>query len=497
MAGLGDFFNRFRTQRSSVQPMRAQGVSGVAVIAGYPQTKETNAAMMGSTRWATAADLLVNISIIAASVRYTLNLIARPAWRFEPADDSAEAEQLAEFANSLLDDMDGSWTSTVRRMALYRFNGFGIHEWVAKKRDDGKLGIASLHVRPCHSIDRWDVDESGAILGVEQKRPIDGAPIYLPRGKLVYLVDDSLTDSPEGMGWFRHLAEPANRLKRLLKIEVMGFERDLGGIPVGRAPISVINDMADSQQITKDEAKAMYAGLKSFVTMEAKEPGTGLLLDSQPHTIQGGEGEEMSTVPMWDIDLLTSEQSSIDAIAAAVKRLEFEMALIMGCESLMVGREGEGSRALSEDKSRNLYLLVESTLADMTEAVTRDLLGPVWALNGLPDDLMPKATTEGASFKDAMQIAQVLRDLATAGATLAPDDPAINDLRDLLHVPHAPELSPEERGILMGTAPSPDAQLGLGDDEELDDEPPSGGPMPKPPKGKARRKVKPRPTEGE
>jgi len=52
------------------------------------------------------------------------------------------------------------------------------------------------------------------------------------------------------------------------------------------------------------------------------------------------------------------------------------------------------------------------------------------------------AEVEDAAFKDAVMIAATLRDMATAGATLAPDDPAIDDLRALLGVSRQPERDP-------------------------------------------------------
>ena len=494
-----DVLGFFRGKRESAKPKTMQGAQGFVVTGGYIQSNEINTKLHGQTRWKVAGDLLTNISIIAAGVRYSLNLIARPAWSFEPANDSAEAEELAEFAQSVLDDIEGTWTAVVRRIALYRWHGFGLHEWQAMERpEDGRIGIAKVAVRPCHTVERWDIEADGTIKGVWQKRPIDGKEIYLPRAKTLYLVDDSLTDNPEGMGWFRHLVEPASRLKRLLEIETMGFERDLNGIPVGRAPISEINAMVGtipqgwSKTFTKEDADAAIDGITSFVRMEAKKPGTGVLLDSQPFASVSADGESLTGEKMWDIDLLTSDPNGLDAIAKAVERLEYEMALVMGTDSMLTGRGGEGSRALSEDKSHNLYLLAESTIGDIKEVVDRDLIGPLWAMNGLPDELKPKAKTESINFKDAAHIAQVLKDMATAGAVLAPDDPAIDDLRSLLDLPPQPTLTDEERGILMGTKPSADAQLTAEQKEkEKEEEPPGGPPNPSGGRGQAQKEFDP------
>jgi len=52
------------------------------------------------------------------------------------------------------------------------------------------------------------------------------------------------------------------------------------------------------------------------------------------------------------------------------------------------------------------------------------------------------------TFRDAEKVAGVLRDMSTAGAVLDPDDPVINDVRDLLGVSNAPEMTPERYAML-------------------------------------------------
>jgi hypothetical protein len=84
------------------------------------------------------------------------------------------------------------------------------------------------------------------------------------------------------MGWFRHLADPAQRLRRYLKLETMGFERDLAGIPVGRAPLQRINQLVKDGKLTKEAGRRWSKSLEDFVKIAAKEPSTGLVLDSEP-----------------------------------------------------------------------------------------------------------------------------------------------------------------------------------------------------------------------
>lgn len=458
---MPSLFDRLRTAittaRTPARPYSEQGVAGFSISGGYVQAPEKNPDVAGPNRWHTAADLLTNISIIAASVRYSLNLISHPKWKAVPPSDKQEAKDLAEFVEEVINGADTSWSRIVRRAGTYRYHGFGVHEWVAKKRDDGRIGLQSVEVRPVHTISKWDVDENGGVLGVIQNSPQTGREIYLPRQKLVYLVDDALTDRPDGMGWFRHLADPSQRLRRYLKLETMGFERDLSGIPVGRAPVQRINQLVKDGKITQKQATEMLDSLKDFVALKAKESNTGLVLDSEPFKTKNETGETFSNVMQWGLELITGDSKSVEQLGKAIMRLETDMALIMGTESMLVGRDGQGSRALSEDKSRNLYLTSNAALGDMAEAFDRDIVTMIWTMNGFPDELRPKLTVEDVAFKDAESVARTLADMAQAGAVLHPNDPAINDVRGLLGISEAEELDDATVALMLGQGGDPNA----------------------------------------
>jgi hypothetical protein len=86
----------------------------------------------------------------------------------------------------------------------------------------------------------------------------------------------------------------------------------------------------------------------------------------------------------------------------------------------------------------------------MRESVERDIRDPVWKLNGFPEELKPRARVEDVAFKDAEQIARALADMANAGAILSPDDPAINDVRDLMGLSHAEPMDVATLNALRG-----------------------------------------------
>jgi hypothetical protein len=231
----------------------------------------------------------------------------------------------------------------------------------------------------------------------------------------------------------------------------------------------------NSGLMTQEEAnKAIYA-MRRFVETQVKEEDSALLTDSETYIGPNADGFTVSQIYKWGVELLKGgSNEGFQEIGKAIDRLTHDMARIIGVETLLLGSQGQGgSRALSEDKSRNLYLSINGTVKDIAEGFRRDMIGPVWAMNGLDPKLMPKLHTEDVAFKDVAAVAKSLSDMATAGAILAPDDPAINDVRDLLGISKQPagigemaasvalipRVQPPKGGALApgGTAAPPEA----------------------------------------
>ena len=439
-SGLGRLWLAGRVPTPPPKPFAEMGVAGTAVWGGYVQVKEKSPDWVGRQKYVTSTELAVNTAIVSAGVHYFLNLVAYPKWNIRPSDDDdEEAIALAEFVENVFSHMTSPWYKIVRRAAMYRFHGFGIQEWTALKRKDGLIGFKDIEARPQHTIEQWDVDVDGTVLGMWQRSPQTGQLLGIPRKKVLYLVEDTLTDSPEGMGMFRHMADSYNRLKQLQELEIRAYERDLRGIPIGRAPISRINQAVSQNIITSADAQQMINDMRAMVQLQVKQSDTGLVLDSIPYFSQAADGEQVSAVPQWGFDLLSGAGVGYGEIASAIDRVQREMARIMGIEHLMMGDVG-GNRSLAEDKSRNLYLIANSVLKYIVSQADKDILNVLWKLNGFPMSKKPLIKAEDVTFKNADAITSALGKLAQAGATLAPNDPVVNSVREILGV----DLIPKE-----------------------------------------------------
>ncbi len=303
---------------------------------------------------------------------------------------------------------------------------------------DGSTTFKDVAPRPQITIERWDIDREGEVHGVLQRSPQTGEDIYLPRGKIVYVVDDTLSDSPEGLGLFRHLVNPSKRLERFEQLEGLGFETDLRGVPMGRIPIEELGKQVEAGTITEADRTAMIKPVLDFIQNHIKGPKLGLVLDSKPYAGLD-EAQTPSSQRMWDMELLKAGSTSQEAVALAIERLNHDIARILGVEGLLLGQGKTGSLALSKDKSHNLFLVVDGALADLAAALEDDLLGPLWRLNGWPVDAMPGLSTSAVRYRDVSQIATTLRDMSMAGAVLGPDDPVVAAVRDLMDLPKPPD----------------------------------------------------------
>lgn len=453
---MGGYLFGLSPPSAKVSPFQEVGVGGTVIYGGNILSHEKDYRVSGARRWETYSELATNISIVAASVRYFLNVVSGSDWKLKPASDKGDAKAAAEFIEEVIHDMFTPWRRVVRRTSMYRFQGFGVQEWTAKRRSkDNKIGLDDIEARPQHTIQFWNTDDRGTVTGVWQRDPRSGTLLYLPRSKILYMVEDSMTDSPEGLGLFRHMVEPYERLKLYIQLEGHGFERDLRGIPIGRVPYAALREAVKAGVLTEDDQAKIVQGIEKFVSMQQKQADTSIVLDSAPYVTENDSGRQFSGVMQYGIELLQGQQPGFAELDKAITRLNREIARIIGTEHLLLGEQGSGAnRALSEDKSRNLYLTINGTMDEICDAANKDVVATVCDLNGIDEDLRPKLAHSDVSFRTVTEITAGLRDMAQAGAILAPNDPVINDVRDMLGLEHAPEQPTGVLPVGAGAAPS-------------------------------------------
>ena len=85
MPVFDNILSRFRPRR--IEPTVPIGVPGTALYSGYTEEREKSPDLAShDARYRTYADILSNTSIVAAGVRYFVNLVGGAAWSFAPSE---------------------------------------------------------------------------------------------------------------------------------------------------------------------------------------------------------------------------------------------------------------------------------------------------------------------------------------------------------------------------------------------------------------------------
>lgn len=424
--------------RRKPRPMESYGSPAVEIYGGRVYSGERSAYLRShSARWEEYLTMIHNTPIIAAGMRYFSDLLAGAAWQFVAADRDGNNEFANRLEGMLTEGMATEWPHVIARIGLARFFGFSVQEWIMGRTNEGAYTMADIEIRPGQSLPEWEVllgpvakmPKTGRVLGVYQEST-SFQRVFLPRSKLVYFVDDLYSGSPTGTGLLRQMVEAARRLERYEQLEGWGFELDLRGVPIVRLPRMEMRERVQKGMLKKEQVDAVEEELKDFQRNHIRGPELGLLLDSQTYRGTDDAGV-VSNQRMWDLELLTGDAVSYTENAAAIERLNREMARIMGVEQMMLGDKG-GSWALAKDKTHAFTLQVNAVLQSIKQVVDRDLVDKIWQWNGWPADVRPRVVVSTVQDENVVEKAQVLRDLAVAGRPVGLDDPAYDEFRDLM-----------------------------------------------------------------
>lgn len=441
-------------------PMQPQGSDGNVGWGGWSFSNETNPDLVGENLYRTFAKVLTETIAVAAAVRYSLNLIRGLEWSSTPNPKASSASVAQECADLVRDglleaDMPDPWNHHVAKQSLFAWYGNAIHNWIWRKRGDGTIVYADLQHRPQHTIKKWDIRVEGEPWRGVIQQTRSGGNYYLERSRLWYTADRSMSDGPQGTGLLRHVLEHARRLSRFEQLEGYAFDANLRGIPIGRAPLQALDAYARTH--VKDKTPEAFVDeqteeLRAFLTNHIKTPEQGLMLDSITYTSNGQSGNNPSGVPQWAVDLLQGDDMGMAQIAETIKRINGEILRVMGCEWMLMGGDGDGSRAMHTDKTAQ-YGSFLNGIVSMTKSTARnDLARPVVAANKgaeVAEDATPLLEVEPISNEDIRTITGAMLDMVNAGSYVPPDDPVWNQIRRRAHLATQMKIPPSVSGALV------------------------------------------------
>ena len=366
-----------------------------------------------------------NDPVIGAILYLAEMLIRGTSWRVEPASQSTEDIEAADFLESCMHDMDMSWANTICEILSMLTYGFSFHEQVYKVRrgpdetsgrykskySDGRIGWRRLPIRAQTSLHEWEFSKDGDVSAFIQCAEPDYKIVRIPMSKGLLFRTRISRDNPEGKSLLRNAYRPWFFKKHFEEIEGIGIERDLAGFPVLTAPESV--DLWNEEDPRMVKLKADAESLVASVRRDSEE---GMLLPAG-----------------WKLELLSSGSSRQINIGETIDRYDNRIAITMLSDIILIGNNKAGSFALADTKQSMLAAALQAQLQNIADVFNSKAVPDLFNYNnfeGITD--LPKIVPGQIQTPSLKELALVLRAM---GLNIAGDMKMQNYLRSILGMP--------------------------------------------------------------
>jgi hypothetical protein len=375
-----------------------------------------------------------NDSIIGAGLLIFEMLLRQTPWHVEPANDSEEARQVADFVSECLEDMEGGFGGFMSDFLSLLPFGWAYHEKVFKVRqgpdapvkqlrskyDDGRIGWRKWAIRSQDSLERWDLDDHGDVLAMIQNAPPKYETKRIPREKALHFRLRKFKNNPEGYSILRPLYLAYYYKKQIATFEAIGIERSLNGVPVMQLPPEILHPQADaSQRAVRQEYETMIRQIK-------KDENWGLVIPSET----GRDGNPTG----YKFELMSISGSDAVDTNAIINRYDSRLAIGLMIQFVLLGQQDVGSRALADNNTALLSVGLGTILDMRDEEINEHAIPELVSLNGWDPSLAPALVHGDIETPDLQQLSQYVNTLAGSGALIV-DDKLEEHLRDLGSLP--------------------------------------------------------------
>lgn len=411
--------------------------------------------LRGSHAIKTYREMKDNDPVIGATLMAMDMMLRRVEWHVEPVSDAPEAQEAAEFVDSVLIDMSHTFESFISEVLSFLPFGWSFFEKVYKRRlgpdqsdgsrrsqfNDGKIGIRKLAPRAQWTLRRFIMSEDGGIEAFVQEGRSSTSEVVIPMEKGLLFRTTTVNDDPTGRSVLRNAYTPWYMMSAVQNVEGTAIERELNGLPVARIPKEYLARNATPEQ------KAFVASITRTVRDIKLNSQGSLVLPSDPWVDADGKPTNLRLV---DIELIASQGTRAIDTGAVITRYQQDIARSVLADFLTLGQNERGSFALSKSKTDLFLTSLEAYRDNIASILNRYLVTQLWRLNGFNIDLMPELVPGGVAPVDLAELGEYVQRISGAGASLFPDLELNNELRRAASLPEA-----EDDPDIMGVAATP------------------------------------------
>ena len=421
---------------SKKQPPNPVGAPGLPVYAGQVQS-EWDRRLQRPKGMQVYREMAEGDATIGALLFAIESMVRGAGHRIEPADESGNAQDEADFVESCFEDMEGAWGDTLSEILTLIPYGFSLFEIVYKPRrgetgdlrtesgyDDNRIGWARWSPRSQETIDRWIFRDDWTTEAAIQIAPPKYREAIIPLDKCLHFRARSRRQNPEGLSLLRNVFDPWYYKKHITRIEAIGIERDLAGLPKVSIPDSVIaaggTILASWQRVASDLRRDEQAGI--VIPSDVDENGNRL----------------------YDVELIsTGGQRAIDT-DAVIARYERWILRSMLADFMTLGDNAVGSYAQAVSRTGLFMAAVSSILDGIADTINAQGIRPLMRLNGVRQELWPTFSFNELDTKDIQAFAETVATLVGA-QIVNPAEPDVKQyVYDVVGLPLAKETLEQE-----------------------------------------------------
>lgn len=384
------------------------------------------------------ADSTVSAIIFAIEM-----MLRRVKWKCIPADaEDEKALEYAAFFDSVRKDMYQTWEHFISNCLSMLVYGWSYFEIVAKRRlgengevpskfDDGLWGVNKLALREQNSLDKWQLNDIGEVIGMIQQiyyGPNAGTHT-IPIKKALHFRAGYWKDSPEGISPLRGAYTPWLLLQGINRAEAYGIERELNGLPVIKIPADVLKA---SKEGDPDAAAAVrtYTQIVRDVRLNKQ---AGVILPSDKYENADGT---LTAHDQYEFSLLSSNGTRAINVQAAAERHQVSIARCVLADFLMLGTSSRsGSQALGQSRFQFFADAADGWNEGIAEVLNEYLIPRLAKMNGMETALLPRYSAESVSSVDVQVLIDCIEKYCRAGGMLLPDPKIDAEIRDKLGLP--------------------------------------------------------------
>lgn len=361
-----------------------------------------------------------NDAVIGAILHSMTMMIRSIEWRVEGESDEAN-----DFVRSVMFGMDDkSWEEFISDVLTMLPYGFSVFEMVPRRDKDGLIRMKKLAGRSQWTIDRFETNQNGDVLGVWQVAAQKN--VFIPYPRLLHFRTTSISGEPSGRSVLRSGYTSWRAANNIRYFEGVGIERELNGLPVVRIPSEYMAaDASDAQ-------KALFNQMKTIARDVKRNEQGYIILPSDRYADE--DGKQTNNL-MVEFDLIASKGTRDIKTGEVILRYEQAIARSVMADFVMLGANDRGSFALSKSKAELFLKALEGYADTIAAQLNRKLLPYLWELNGMNPDTMPKIARGRVAPVDIDELGQYIQRLAMSGVDFFPDDTTENHLRDVAGLP--------------------------------------------------------------